>query len=192
LRTALGFVIALVFLLTLGAGAVEQPAAGAAGPPVSIFSLPASDSVFATIATSEDRLLLLVLWRGSPRWYSTNKGSQGGGSGTMFSSTVSFEGGQVSVSFDTATKKALVQGKAVSMRPNKNVILVDGVDGARGGGVVRTLAIDTTGLKVGISNGFPGLVPIFSRSPAIVEFLQCGAKQTDPRSVMPCALLKKK
>lgn len=191
MRTALSVVIAMMLHLVAGAWAQERPAAGAVGPPVSIFSLPASDSVFATIATSEERLLLLVLWRGSPRWYSTNKGSQGGGSGTTFSSTVSFEGGQVGVSFDTATRKALVQGKAVSMRPDKNVILVDGVDGARGGRVVRTLAIDTTGLKVGISNGFPGLVPIFSRSPATVEFLQCDAKQTDPRSVMPCALLKK-
>ena len=192
MRTAISVVIALVFHLTAGAGAQERPAAGATGPPVSIFSLPASDSVFATIATSEDRLLLLVLWRGSPRWYSTNKSSQGGGSGTTFNSTVAFDGGQVSLSFDTATRKALVQGKAVSMRPDKNVILVDGVDGARGGRVVRTLAIDTTGLKVGVRNGFPGLVPVVSRSRTIVEFLQCDARQTDPRSVMPCALLNKK
>ena len=148
----------MVLHLVAGAGAQQRPTVATPGPPVSIFSLPASDSVFATIATSEERLLLLVLWRGSPRWYSTNKSSQGGGSGTTFSSTVAFDGG----------------------------------DGARGGRVVRTLAIDTTGLRVEISNGFPGLVPIFSRSPAIVEFLQCDAKQTDPRSVMPCALLKKK
>lgn len=187
-----GGVIAMVLHLVAGAGAQERPAAGAVGSPVSIVSLPASDSVFATIATSEDRLLLLVLWRGAPRWYSTNKGSQGGGSGTTFNSTVSFEGGQVSVSFDTATRKALVQGKPVSMLPDKNVILVDGVDGEGGGRVVRTLAVDTAGLKVGISNGFPGLAPVFSRSAAIVAFLQCDAKQTDPRGVMPCALLKKK
>ena len=192
MRSALSLVIAIGFHVVAVAGAGQPPAPGAAGSPVSIFSLPASDSVFATIATSEDRLLLLVLWRGAPRWYSTNKSSRGGGSGTKFDSTISFDGGQVSVSFDTATRKGRVQGKPVSMRPDENVILVDGVDGARGGRVVRTLAINTAGLQVGLRNGFPGLVPIFSRSPAIVEFLQCDAGQKDPRSVMPCALLMKK
>jgi hypothetical protein len=192
MRTALGLLIAMVASLVVGVSAEQRSAAGARGRAVTMFSLPASDSVYATIATNEGRLLLLVLWRGPHRWYRGNKRSHGGGSGTTFNSTESFKGGEVSFSFDTATRKATVQGRDVTMLPDKNVILVDGIDGADGGRVVSTLAIDASDLDINIRHGFPGLVPLLSRSPEMVDFLQCDAAQAVPPTVMPCAFLLKK
>ena len=183
MRSGLAFVVAMAFHLIVIAKAAER----------SVFSLPASASVLATVATTEDRLLLLVLWRGSPGWHSRS-GSQAGGSGggRRFSSTGSFGDRTVSVSFDSATGEATIQWRPVSMSPNKNVILVDGVDTADGGRVVSTFAIDPSAVDIQVRNRFAGLAPLLSRSPLIVEFLQCDAERIEPRSDKPCALPKKK
>ena len=50
------------------------------GQVTTVFSIPVSPSVVATVATRDEELVLLVLWRGSARWYATGS-HRGGNSG---------------------------------------------------------------------------------------------------------------
>jgi len=136
-------------------------------------------------------LVFLVLWRGSPGWFArgSGNGSSGGGDCRLYHATI---GGDLQLQFefdsqarraaisraplDPQTGLATIQTKQIEVR-DQNVILVDGVDEAKGAQVVGTLRVDPA-LP-------PGRSPVnigetLRRSQEIVLFLKCDTRMPDP------------
>lgn len=120
---------------------------------------------------------LLVLWRGTPGWFSkgTSRSRSSGGSATTFATTVRQGDLELDLSVDYQSRRARVQGKEVTLG-DANVILVDRVDGAEGPQVVKMLSIDAQVTETPLR-----LESVLKRSPEIVSFLQCDAKLPDPK-----------
>jgi hypothetical protein len=123
---------------------------------------------------------LIVLWRGSPGWFSRGSGSgtSSGGSMASFHSTIRYGGLGLLLEFESKTRVAQIQGKSVPLHDD-NVILVDDVDATGGPSVIGTLRVDPA-LSVA-DNGYPLIEPVLRRSPEIVTFLRCDARLPDGR-----------
>jgi hypothetical protein len=123
---------------------------------------------------------LIVLWRGSPGWFSRGSGSgtSSGGSTASFHSSIRYGGLDLQLEFEPNTRVAQIQGNAIQLRDD-NVILVDNVDVAGGPTVVGTLRVDPEPPLA--DNGYPRIEPVLRRSPEIVTFLQCDARLPDQR-----------
>ena len=123
---------------------------------------------------------LIVLWRGSPGWFSRGSGSgtSSGGSTASFHSTIRYGGLELQLEFESKTQVAQIQGNAIRLR-NDNVILVDDVDVAGGPRVVGTLRVDPELPRA--DNGYPRIEPVLRRSPEVVTFLQCDTRLPDER-----------
>lgn len=137
-------------------------------------------------------LAFIVLWRGSPGWFA--RGSRGGGSGggncRLYHSTINRGDLQLQVEFDSETRLvtisqapldpqtglAAIQKKEIELR-DQNVVLVDGVDEAKGPRIVGTLRVDST-LPPGDSPLWLG--ETLRRSQEIVSFLKCDTRMADP------------
>ena len=145
-------------------------------------------------------LQMLVLWRGSPGWFARGSGgssSSGGGDGRRYHSTIRRGDLQLQIEFDTETRLVTIsQAPLVSLpqSPNiqtapvkskqidlsdRNVILVDEVDGSKGLQIVGTLRIDPV-LPAGRSP-LP-LGDILRQSQELVSFLRCDTRMPDPLS----------
>jgi hypothetical protein len=123
---------------------------------------------------------LIVLWRGSPGWFSRGSGSgtSSRGSTASFHSSIRYGGLDLQLEFEPNTRVAQIQGNAIQLRDD-NVILVDNVDVAGGPTVVGALRVDPE-LPLA-DNGYPRIEPVLRRSPEIVTFLQCDARLPDQR-----------
>jgi hypothetical protein len=123
---------------------------------------------------------LIVLWRGSPGWFSRGSGSgtSSGGSAASFHSTIRYGGLELQLEFESKTRVAQIQGNAIQLHDD-NVILVDHVDVTGGPTVVSTLRVDPE-LPLA-DNGYPRIEPVLRRSPEIVTFLQCDTRLPDER-----------
>lgn len=123
---------------------------------------------------------LIVLWRGSPGWFSRGSGSgtSSRGSTASFHSSIRYGGLDLQLEFEPNTRVAQIQGNAIQLRDD-NVILVDNVDVAGGPTVVGTLRVDPEPPLA--DNGYPRIEPVLRRSPEIVTFLQCDARLPDER-----------
>jgi len=124
---------------------------------------------------------LIVLWRGSPGWFSRGSGSgtSSGGSMASFHSTIRYGGLELQLEFESKTRIAQIQGKPVQLHDN-NVILVDDVDVTGGPSVVGTLRVDPS-LPIA-DNGYPRIEAVLRRSEEIVSFLRCDARMPDARA----------
>ena len=122
-------------------------------------------------------LELLVLWRGSPAWFTraSGSGTSGGGDGRRYNSTLRYGGLELQLEFDRQSRLAMIQGNRVDLG-NDNVVFVDGVDAVTGLRVVRTLRIDPTMNQ----DQFPRIDEVMRRSPEILSFLQCDTRLSDP------------
>lgn len=161
--------------------------------PVAMTSLPVSLSVVATGATRDGRLVLLVLWRGAPRWYSSGNRRSAHGGGDQkggINTTLQYGDVQVAVSFDPATNSAAINGKTMTVPAGTNVFLVDGVDTRSGGALTKALRIDDADVDLHPRLGFSGWTQVLRRSREVVAFLQCDRVPVDPRSVEPCQHLR--
>jgi len=123
---------------------------------------------------------LLVLWRGTPGWFSrgSGNGTSGGGSPGSFHSTIRYGGLKLQLEFQSQARVAQIQGRRVELHDD-NVILVDGVDTADGPTVVGTLRVEPELPQT--DNGFPRIEAVLQRSPEIASFLQCDARLPDAR-----------
>ncbi len=155
------------------------------------FSIPVSPSVVSTIATTDERLVPLVLWRGAERWYSSGQQRASGGGGQDGTIHVSLEYGDITedLLFDPRTHTAIVQGRTNPVPSNANVLLIDGVGRGGSGRLVKAFFFDPRDANTDIRRG--SLAPLFARSPEIVAFLQCNAFPEQVKSWDPCAVLKK-
>ena len=142
-------------------------------------------------------LQMLVLWRGNPGWFArvAESGGSGGGDERRYHSTIRRGDLQLQAEFDTETRLVTIsQAPLVALSPStttqtatikstqinlgdRNVILVDDVDDAKGPQIVGAVRIDPT-LP-------PGRRPlpideILRRSPEIVSFLRCDTRMPEP------------
>jgi hypothetical protein len=160
-----------------------------------MFSIPVSPTVVSTIATKDERLVLLALWRGAARWHSSGSGrKESGGVGQNGSINVSLQYGDIGadLSFDPTAHTAIVQGRTNRVPANANVLLIDGIGPGGSGRLVKAFFFDAGDANPDFRLGFGSLASLFGRSPEIVDFLQCDAFPDQVTSAEPCALLKKK
>src|SRR5215203_1802292 len=101
-------------------------------------SRPVSATVISTYVARGGELTLLVLWRGSPGWYSGGGGnsSSGGGGGSaggreVGSFSMTFGRRTLAIDFDYTARIARLLEQEVSLA-DTNVVLVDEVDGPSG------------------------------------------------------------
>ncbi len=137
-----------------------------------------SPAVVTTAINSGERVALMVLWRGTPYWFS--KGSGGGATderrGTI---TVRATYGTLALdlSFDTTSRQLRLQGQPVDLGTDANVVLVDDVDSAGGPRVVEVLTLDAPPPDA------PNQVALMlRRSPEAVAFLRCDIRSNDSMS----------
>jgi len=160
-----------------------------------VFSIPVSPTVVSTIATKDERLVLLALWRGAAHWYSSGSGlRQSGGIGQNGTINVSLQYGDIGVdlSFDPTAHTAVVQGRTNRIPANANVLLIDGVGPGGNGRLVKAFFFDSGDANPDLRLGLEKLASLLGRSPEIVDFLQCDAFPDLAKSAVLCPLLKKK
>jgi hypothetical protein len=174
---------------------------------------PVSPSVMATYMCRLERdgrgeLELLLLWRGTPGWFTRNNlggsyggtssswgGSAAGGGGALATHTLSITQGGVNlqIRFEPQTRKLWIQEREVAINDD-NVVLVDDVDSSNGPQIVRTLRIDPsfTAVSEPLPPGYPlrpggdrmrmvapRVQEFLRRSAEVVEFLRCGVVPPD-------------
>ena len=141
---------------------------------------------------------LLVLWRGTPGWFS--KGGQGGGSGGGGGFGGGFGGGagrggsygyeyvseggltfMMEFDYDRRTVKILDQ--EISLK-EANVVLVDGVDGANGPAIVGRRWVDPAPQP---PSAVDPIAAVVKGTPELFDYLRCDLSVSDPKmnAVMP-------
>ena len=134
---------------------------------------------------------LLVLWRGTPGWFS--KGSRGGGfsagGGTGPNGSSGFqyvsEGGLAfRLDFDYDKRIVRILDQQISLEAT-NVVLVDFVDGANGPAIVGVRWIDPA--PAGQVSAVDPIAAIVRRTPELFEYLRCDFSVSDPvmNAMMP-------
>jgi len=122
-------------------------------------------------ADGQERLELVVLWRGSPAWFLESGGSSTQSSRSQDFDRVTFtQGGRTfTLEFNRGKRVAVLLGQTLDVSQN-NVVFVDDVDsasGARVSGQTRLeKVIPGTGGQIGSA---------LKQSPEIMDFLRCDA-----------------
>jgi len=175
-------------------------------------SVPVSASVIATDMCTVDAegkgtLELLVLWRGSPGWFRSDKGGSSGaggwggrgraGGGDRVETRTAWltEGGvNLSVRIEPSSRKAWIQDREIDLN-DANVVLVDDVDtgaGLRIAGLAKIdpsyyagMEIDPDAMRAGSPrtgrvSRQPRPVQMFiRRSPELIDYLRCDVPLPD-------------
>ena len=187
MRRFTGGVLAFLFAFSLLAVASAQ------APPIrmsqfpgetSTSTQPVSNSTMVTWFARKDaedvrRFELLVLWRGTPRWYLRGASSgSGGGSASSLHSTARYGDVELQVDVDTKARVAHVQGMRVELHDD-NVILVDGVAGPGRPKIAGTRRIDLTVPQPGAS---PRVGSVLGKSPELLAFAGCDAPRSEAKA----------
>jgi hypothetical protein len=134
---------------------------------------------------------LLVLWRGTPGWFS--RGGGGGGSGgsggvgpggSYGTQWVSQGGLTFTLEYDYDKRVVKVLDQEVSL-DQTNVVLVDSVDSAAGPVVVGLRWVEPAPAEPSTAGDAIGA--IVRRAPELFEFLRCDVELSDPamQAMMP-------
>ena len=176
--------VALVVMLIIPLNARAQTSSS---------SRPLSATVVSTYVARAGELTLLVLWRGSPGWYSGGGGnsSSGGGGGSaggreVGSFSMTFGGRTLAIDFDYTARVARLLEQEIALA-DTNVVLVDEVDGPSGGQIVGRLWVEPKLPGTGSSGprmieDDPAIAAI-RRAPEAGAFLQCDIPMTVPTGV---------
>jgi hypothetical protein len=159
--------------------------------------MPVSASVmvtFRTLRVNDARTVeLLILWRGTPGWFTAN-----GSSGSSSSGNSTGGGGwseryaRGSFSFEingnSSTRTANVLGRTLDLT-KENVVLVEGADSAKGPQIVRTLVVDAP-----LPDGNPNeILKVLGRVQELRDYLRCETPLPDAslqaRLAPMCALV---
>jgi hypothetical protein len=132
-------------------------------------------------ASDGDTRSLLVLWRGTPGWFTKRgpdggRSSAGGGSGSSAWQTFTEGGLTFELEYDFDRKVVRLLGQEVSLT-DSNVLLVDDVDSPAGPRIVDRLWVDTPP-----QNEPTAPDPIYAivrQSPRLFEFVRCDTKMPD-------------
>jgi hypothetical protein len=118
---------------------------------------------------------LLVLWRGSLGWELGGAGAGGGMGGGPVTQFVIIGGRTIELQFDQESRQVRL-GTEVLDLGESNVLLIDDVDSVRGPRIVGTARVQ------GVVERFVDpLVSLISRSPELLDFVQCGMPLSDPK-----------
>jgi hypothetical protein len=160
-------------------------------------SRPLSATVIGTFVARDGQLALLVLWRGSPGWYSggsCNSSSAGGGASAgreVGSFSLTYGGRSFSIDFNYTARLARLLEQEISLA-DTNVVLVDDVDRPSGAHIVGRLRVDpklpepdSSGLRT--IEDDPAITAI-RRSPEAGAFLQCDVPLPMPTGVDAAAV----
>lgn len=153
--TGLAIVTALVTAQDLGAQSATRSSSEVVSP-----------SVVATWTTVPGRptIDLIVLWRGQPGWQRATPRRQSSGDGAnQFVSSVEYGPVSLTVTFDRASRKALINTIEVDLRDDR-IILVDDVDS-------RLKVVGTLPLAADLTGDF--IASAIRQSAPAVQFLQC-------------------
>jgi hypothetical protein len=193
----------VMLLLPLAVSPTHAQTARPTPPPAARGSgggtMPTSASAMVTFRTRSigdvQELELLILWRGTPGWWTTGSaggsGSSGGGSGGAWSHRFSQGGRTFEISGNSNVHTADILGKTFDLTKG-NAILIDGVDSSEGPRVVGTVAVDPRLPNGGDPNQ---ILMLLGRVKELREHLRCEAPLADPalqaRLVSMCALVLK-
>jgi hypothetical protein len=128
------------------------------------------------------KFTLLVLWRGSPGWFtrgSGHSGSSGGGGGFGESrgfQRFSYGGLSFELQFDWTAASVKLLDREVSLRET-NFIFVDNVDVTSGPVLVEARRID---VPRELGNEIDAIRIFINRSPELYGYLQCDKQLPDP------------
>ena len=135
----------------------------------------ASSTVLATLVSRGGRLVVLVLWRGSPGWFGRggSASSQGGSGGSQTWAQLT-RGGDVTLSLDIdhTTGVARLMNQQVHVRDG-NVFLIDRADTKAP--TIRMVRVDPM-----VPDTPDAAFVVMKREPALIEFLQCDLLRADP------------
>ena len=140
---------------------------------------PVSPSVVATVLRRDNEVVLLLLWRGRPGGFLGPKASNGGGSGSLYRSSLSYGEVTVDYSFDTAKRIVAVRGVPKALADSQNVVLVDDVDGPRGATLIDVDQV-TGSLQSSTLVDSSALADLFRASKKVPEFLRCEIALPNP------------
>jgi hypothetical protein len=165
--------LAAAIALTLVGAAFQGPPSIARQGGTQISSNEISSTVVASYVAREGRLVLLVLWRGSPAWLERGggPGRAGGGSGRTWLQ-YSAGGLTLEVEIEDATQVATVLHQRLSLEDG-NVVLVDRVDSKPT--VLRVFRVDPA-----VPLTPDAMYVVMKREPELVEFLQCDLFRASP------------
>ena len=132
-------------------------------------------------------ITLLVLWRGTPGWFTKGaRGGSGGGGGTggtdgtyRAQQTIAAGGRTFALDFELGKDTKLVRmlGQDISLQA-VNVILVDDANSASGPRIVGSQWVEPA--REGQSGDGDVIAGIVKRTPALFEYLQCDLVLDDP------------
>jgi len=142
---------------------------------------------------------LLVLWRGTPGWFtkgggggsSGGGGSAGGAGGSSGYQYVSEGGLTFTLEFDYDKKVVKILNQEISLTET-NVVLVDFVDSTNGPAIVGYRWVDP--VPPAQSSPVDPVVAVVKRTPELFEYLRCDLSLPDPvmNAMMPiiCGLMR--
>jgi hypothetical protein len=157
-----------------------------------------SPTVFASWASHWNRsdgtpVTLLVLWRGTPGWFSKGGSSSGSGSfgkagpsGYSISQSFTNGGRTFELAFDVDREIVKILGQEVSLRA-VNVILVDGADDDGGPRIVALQWVDPA--PEDQLKGRDAIADAVRRTPGLFEYLQCHLELDNPQLNKMMALI---
>ncbi len=133
---------------------------------------------------------LLVLWRGTPGWFSkgggasSGGGSGGGGGGSTGYQHVSEGGLTFMMEFDYDKRIVKMLKQEISLDA-ANVVLVDFVDSPSGPTIAGQRWVDP--LPPGQVSAIDSIAAVIKRSPELFEYLRCDITLSDPlmKRMMP-------
>jgi hypothetical protein len=198
---------ALAALMTLGANAIDLSAQGrgfASGGGGMSTSRVASPAVVASWVAHDNHAdgsatTLLVLWRGTPGWFSKGGrggrsgggGGSGGGSGSGWGQSGSYAYEYVSqggltfmMEFDYEKRIVKILNQEISLK-DSNVVLVDFVDSTNGPTIVDYRWVDPA--QPDQPPVADPIAAVIKRTPELFEYLRCDVSLSDPlwKAMMP-------
>lgn len=134
---------------------------------------PVSPSVLASVITrttqGNERLELVVLWRGEPKWYLAKPGSRSGGEAKgVYVENHRYGNVVLDLAFDASAQTVSVLGHNVDVSRNARALLVDGVDA----GTRSVTAVTLSGVVKGTARD--QLLSVL-REVQVRQFLRCPA-----------------
>jgi hypothetical protein len=144
---------------------------------------------------------LLVLWRGTPGWFTgrdTSRGSSGGGGGSGFSRSyeyMTYAGRTFTMEFDDDRKIVKLLNQEISLK-DTNVVLADFVDSTGGPTIVGYRWVEPGPPAPPLVEGAASdpIAGMIMRSPELYDYLRCDLRVPDPlmNAMMPmiCGLMR--
>jgi hypothetical protein len=130
---------------------------------------------------SDEALLLLVVWRGSPGWYAQGGRSGSSEGGDETTERHRFWEGKYEFEVTVDRTKGVAHVLGTDIRLNEaNAVFVDEVDGARGPRIVKS-ALVTSRLGTTQPTAPERVVTLLGQLPDVREYVRCDTRLPDPR-----------